>query len=176
MNSILNRSKLNIIIWIIATLIIGIMLTFLPVFTINFITLLIGWILLIGGIAWVIMYFVTKPATNMGLFFALLIASLGFGMVLRPQHIINFLSIIFGLALVTHGFLNIQESITLKDSYYSYWYIYLIMGIISAVLGIFVIWSPIVSTTVMTVISGISLIIDSFSDIALLIFTNKLLK
>lgn len=113
----LKRTKANIILVALLTMILGLVLILWPTSSTMFICLLSGWLLLLGGILSIILYF-SAPQTgpNAGLFLGLVVSALGLWTVIRPGTVVQFLSVLFGIILLIHGFLNVQDSIELKRS------------------------------------------------------------
>lgn len=74
----LKRTKANIILVALLTMILGLVLILWPTSSTMFICLLSGWLLLLGGILSIILYF-SAPQTgpNAGLFLGLVVSALG---------------------------------------------------------------------------------------------------
>ncbi len=177
MKELLKRTKVNIIISSIITILFGIILIVWPTSSTLFISSLAGWLLFLGGIISVVIYFSTRqtePKAN--LLLGLIVVSFGFWAVIRPSALVQLISVLFGVILLLHGFLNIDDSLELKNGGITNWWVFLFFSILTIILGIFIIWSPIASATVMTIISGISLLFDGITDLILVFRISHILK
>ncbi len=170
MKSLFKRTAKSIAIWALCTILLGLVMAFWPESSTKIICIVLGWVMLIGGIAWTFYHFSSANSTNSGFILGVVAIALGFWIVIHPTIVIQFISVIFGIILLVNGFLLLQDALELKQTDYPQWMLFLILGLVCSVLGIFVIWSPIISAKVMTIIVGISLIIDGISN---LIFVMK---
>lgn len=173
----LKRTKATIILVALLTMILGLVLILWPTSSTMFICLLSGWLLLLGGILSIILYF-SAPQTgpNAGLFLGLVVSALGLWTVIRPGTVVQFLSVLFGIILLIHGFLNVQDSIELKRSAYADWWVYLLFAVITITLGIFVIWAPLASASAMAIVSGASLLFDGITDLIFVFRASKVIR
>ena len=176
MTDLLQRTKKSLTIMAIITIILGFVLTFWPVASVKVICIILGWALLIGGITWIIVRFSSAPSTNASLILGVIITAFGLWMVIHPSIVVQFIAVIFGILVLVHGFMMIQDSLELKQNGYNQWAVFLLLGVTLAALGIFVIWSPIVSSKVMTIIIGISLILDGISNLVFVIKASNRIK
>ena len=177
MKELLKRTKTNMILMAILTILLGMILVIWPASSTMFICLVAGWLLLLGGILSVVVYFsYQETGPNSSLFLGLIAAALGLWIVIRPSAIVQFISVLFGIVLLLHGFMDIQDSVELKRSSYSNWWIFIIFSVVTVILGVFVIWAPITSASVMTVFSGISLLFDGITELILVYRVSKAAK
>ena len=177
MKDFLKRTFKSMFIVAVLTIVLGLILIIWPSSAAQFLSKVLGWIILIAGIVWVVLYFTSSySGTNTTLFLALILTAFGFWSVIKPGVMAELISVLMGILLITHGFLNIQDALELKQSYYDRWWIYLLFGVLTAILGFFVIWSPIQSLIAMTIITGIALIFDGVTDIIFLIKAGKVVR
>lgn len=177
MKELLKRTKANMILMAILTILLGLILIIWPASSTMFICLVAGWLLLLGGILSVVIYFSSREAgPSSALFLGLVAAALGLWIVIRPSAMMQFISVLFGIILLLHGFMDIQDSIELKRGAYNSWWIFMLFSVLTVMLGVFVIWAPITSAAVMTIFSGISLLFDGITELILVFRVSKMAK
>ena len=126
--------------------------------------ILIGAALLITGILAIIKY--TKEninGSNLNLVSGILYAVLGVIIIIYPYSIINLVTICLGVYLIINGLLKLKLSFVLKRVT-DKWIGTLVMGIITVILGILLIFNPFAGITI-TKIAGAFLVIVAIFDL-----------
>ncbi|MBQ4288357.1 MAG: DUF308 domain-containing protein [Clostridia bacterium] len=176
MKNLLKRTTRSITVWAVCTILLGLIMAFWPESSTRIICIVLGWAMLLGGIAWTFYHFSSANSTNSGFILGVVAIALGFWIVIHPTVVVQFIAVIFGIILLVNGFMLLQDSLELKQGNFAPWLMFLILGLVCSVLGIFVIWSPIVSSKVMTIIAGISLVIDGVSNILFVLRAAHLIR
>lgn len=178
MKNILKKTKLNLILASILTIILGLILVLNPVSATVFICRTVGIILLAMGIFVTGSYFL-NIGQNVGgasLIAGLIELAVGIWISLRPESFVQFLTIILGFIMLVHSFVMFQGAIEVKLFGVSKWWLVLILALLTLVLGIIIIISPFATIAVTMTIAGISLIADGIISIAMTVFIIKASK
>ncbi len=143
---------------------VGLILLLIPGTLNKLIGILIGAALLITGILAIIKY--TKEninGSNLNLVSGILYAVLGVIIIIYPYSIINLVTICLGVYLIINGLLKLKLSFVLKRVT-DKWIGTLVMGIITVILGILLIFNPFAGITI-TKIAGAFLVIVAIFDL-----------
>ncbi len=178
MKEILKKTRLNILIASALTIVLGLIFVFNPVDATVFICRAAGFILLIIGMFMTGSYFLnlSDNVGNSSLIAGLIEFALGIWITLKPEHFVQFLTVIAGFILLVHGFSLIQGAIEIKRLSYKYWWVELMIALITTALGIIIIVSPFATVAVAMVVTGVCLILDGISTLLITLKISKVLK
>ncbi|MGI6173732.1 MAG: HdeD family acid-resistance protein [Christensenellales bacterium] len=157
-------------------ILIGLALLFAPEISGTAIVWALATLLILFGIISIVTYFVDERYAVMrrGSFTTGLAATaLGLLLAIRPTILIAFLPTVWGCLLCFGGFFKLQAAIDLKRMSYKRWYIELIMGIVTVILGGVVLSDPFEAALVMTRFIGASLLIEGISDVVATVTLNR---
>lgn len=175
MKNILKKTKLNLILASILTVIIGLILVLNPVNATVFICRTVGIILLATGLFITGSYFLNM-GQNVGgssLIAGLIELALGIWISLRPDSFVQFLTVILGFIMLVHSFVMLQSAIEIKLFGIKRWWLLLITALLTLILGILIIISPFATIAVTMTIAGISLIADGIIGIITTILISR---
>ena len=170
------RSKSTVIIMALITLILGLILLIWPRAAALTICIILGWAMIAAGVVGVIMYFINRKNGQGGAIMLILGAiSLIWGILIvcKPAFWVAFLFIIFGILLIFHGCCNFGDGIEMKRTGFSKWWVAIILGVITVVLGILAIIMPFAAATAVTIYCGIALIFDAIKDLIIVARFSK---
>ena len=137
---------------------VGLVLLLIPGTLNKLIGILIGGALLITGVLSIIKYTKENIAgSNLNLVSGILYAVLGVIIIIYPYSIINLVTICLGVYLIINGMLKLKLAFTLKNIT-DKWIGTLVMGIITIVLGLLLIFNPFAGITI-TKLAGAFLVI-----------------
>jgi len=177
MKNMLNPSKGSSVLMAAITFILGLILVIFPGTATVTLCLILGIALMVLAVVAAIFYFKDRGDANKRGIVTLIIAAvaflLGLWMVISPVFWVRFLFIIFGLLMLYHGFVDISNALAMKNGGMQRWWIYLIMAVITMILGIVVIIAPFITMTFMVVLCGIALIFDAVTDIIIVLTADK---
>ena len=177
-NSIENMYKRMIIYSLLTallTIIMGIVLLLLPNATNKVVGIIVGIIFLIEGINSVYKYFHREGAKlyNLNLIFGVLYALLGVVIILYPFTVVEFVTVCLGIYMIINGASKVNYALWLKKGNEESWLITLATGILIAIVGILVIFTPFASLT-LTKLAGAFLIITGILDFMdTILFRNR---
>ena len=143
---------------------VGLVLLLIPGTLNKIIGILIGAALLIVGILAIIRY--TKEhevGSNLNLVSGILYSVLGVIIIIYPYSIINLVTICLGVYLIINGLLKLKLAFMLKNVT-NKWIGTLIMGIITIILGLLLIFNPFAGITI-TKLAGAFLVVVAIFDL-----------
>lgn len=100
-----------------------------------------------------------------GLFYGLLSFIFGVIIFIHPEILKVIMPILLGIWFILNGFFKIRLIVYLKEEDKSYYYLTLIMAIISIVCGIIMVLEPVKNVEIITISTGLILMIYAISDI-----------
>ena len=159
----------------IITVIMGIVLFFLPNVTNKVIGILVGIIFLINGLNSLYKYLKRDGAKifSLSFVFGILYAILGLIIIIYPFTVVEFVTICLGLFVVVNAASKINYGIWLKKGNEDAWLITLVSGILLLIIGILIIFNPFASLT-LTKLAGIFLILTGILDFTdTILFKNR---
>lgn len=159
--------KANYTVSAVICVIIGLVLIIWPGTSTQVVCMVLGGVLLIYGIIQIILYLFARERTlylQGMLVLGIIFSVLGAWILLKPEMIIKAVPIIMGIIIIMHGLHNAIQAIDLKKMSYGRWWIALLFGLLTIVLGGVLVYNPFsVVNTVVRVI-GAFLIYDGLSD------------
>lgn len=142
---------------------VGLVLLLIPGTLNKLIGIFIGASLLIVGIIQIIKYTKDKENNNLIMISGILYSVLGIIIIIYPYSIINLVTICLGVYLLINGLLKIKVAINLKNIT-NKWIGTLVMGIVTIILGILLIFNPFAGITI-TKLAGAFLVIVAIFDL-----------
>ena len=151
--------------------ILGIICLMSPAQTISVITYIIAFMILAAGIFLIVSYFVNRSSffgigSGWTLFYGIVSTLLGILLLFNPGFGNIMFSLCFGAWVVFTGGIKISNAVSLKRLGEP-WALVMILGIISILLGIFLISRPIITSISIGIFIGISLLIEGISYIVI---------
>lgn len=139
---------------------------------------IVGAVLTIGGVIGVINFFMDRNAIykTFLLLVGICMIVIGIWIIRSPGNLVRLIPIVFGILVLVSGITNIAETIDLSRSRYSYWWLSLILGIVTILFGVLLITRPGSVASFVTQIVGISLIFDGVSDLWIVSRVSKAAK
>lgn len=100
----------------------------------------------------------------------------GILMMLHPDNIIRALPVILGIFLLIDGTFKIQTSVDAKRFGLERWWSILFFAILTCICGIVLIVSPMKSAVGLTVLAGITLIVEGIQNLWVVLYTVRISK
>lgn len=175
--NIYNRMIIYSLITAILSIVVGLVLIFLPTVSNKIVGIIVGIIILIFGINSVYKYFHRDGAKiySLNLVFGILYSILGVVIILYPYSVIDFVTVCLGLFIIINGATKINYGIWLKRGNEDSWLITLVTGIFLVILGIMVVFNPFSALT-LTQLSGAFLMIVGILNLSDTIMFKKRAK
>lgn len=145
----------------------GVFLIVEPQFSTRIICYIFGGLIACCGVIDLVNYFVNKKQREYFRFdmikgFTLL--ALGLFVIIKPDFVAAILPTIFGLVILVDGISKILSSFEIKKGNAS-WLPIMILGFITAILGVIILMKPFAIVNISMVVIGISLVCDGISNI-----------
>ena len=172
--NVYNRMIIYSLITAILSIIVGLVLIFLPAVSNKVVGIIIGVIILAYGITAVYKYFHRDGAKiyTLNIIFGVLYSILGVVIILYPYSVMSFVTVCLGLFVIINGATKINYGIWLKRGNEDSWLVTLVTGIFLVVLGIMLVFNPFSALT-LTQISGAFLIIVGILNVSDTILFKK---
>lgn len=137
---------------------------------------LVGWFLVIGGGLTLMTYF-TVAKSRYVLIMAFIQLIPGIYIVVRPDVLVSFVSVLLGVVLLVYGLACIREGMENKNFGYSHWWLNMLVGILTTVLALFVIINPFATGSAVMMFAGASMLIHGIGNIfTVIIISNDIKK
>ena len=149
-------------------LILGVVLILWPTIVMDIICYAFGAILLLYGIFAIVGFYRSedrKGSAFLGLFLGIVAAAIGAVMVIYPPLIQGVIPVILGLYIAIDALLSVKRTLELQRMDYAHWNINLILSVVSAGLGIFVVFHPLLAEAALFRVIGIVLLYAGVSDL-----------
>lgn len=159
----------------IALIIIGLLFILFPDGSATVICYFAGGVLALWGAILLVAYFTYGIKTAGSVDFAAGVALLCVAVLLfiKPALVAEFITVIFGIALIVDGAVKIQEFVALLKAKNKSAWIMLALAVVSAVLGFILAFNPFSSHNALMIFAGASLIADGVLDLTAACFVKK---
>lgn len=175
----IKKSKIAIIAMSILFITLGIILIARPEFSVLAICRLFGAIILIPGIIKIIGFFrkaAYEDTLGFDLVYGLFFILLGIFMLIAPKAVVSAFPLMLGIVIIIDSILRLQLSINLKRLQHEKWWVHLCFALITAVLGILLVFNPFTGSVIMTRLIGIALTISGVVNLLGIIYISRALK
>lgn len=149
-------------------LVLGVVLLLWPTTIMDLICYGFGVILLLYGLFSVLGFCRSedrKGSAFLDLFLGIVALAVGAVMILCPPLIQSIIPVILGLYIAVDGLLSVKRTLELRRMDYGRWNIHLILSLVSAGLGIFIIFHPLLTEAALFQAIGVVLIYAGLSDL-----------
>ena len=172
--NVYNRMIIYSLITSILSILVGLVLVFLPTVSNKVVGIIVGIIFLIFGINAVYKYFHRDGAKiySLNIVFGVLYSILGVVIILYPYSVMEFVTVCLGLFVIINGATKINYGIWLKRGNEDSWLVTLVTGIFLVVLGIMLVFNPFSAMT-LTQLSGAFLMIVGVLNVSDTILFKK---
>ncbi|MBR3318414.1 MAG: DUF308 domain-containing protein [Atopobiaceae bacterium] len=168
MRSSLMRSKSTILLTGAVMVALGVAVLINPIRALETIISIMGWILVGYGVLTIVPIVVRhlKLGESLGdVSFGAVSLVLGLFMAIFPSNLISFVWTLIGILILATGLLDIVESGTFRQQGSPLGIPATVSGVICVLLGVLVIWAPMLSPTLGMLIAAIALIINGITEI-----------
>lgn len=168
MYQFLKGLKANYVLSAVFCILFGITLVIWPDASTRAVCIGLGVVLALSGIVNLITYFAERDGrliSQINLLVGIVLTVVGGWIVLKPEVLIMIVPIIVGIIVTIHGAHNLVQALELFRNKYSKWWVALLLGMVTAGLGILLICNPFDAVSTVVMLIGIFLIYDGISDI-----------
>ena len=166
MRSMLKIAKTGYLVLSALLLLAGVGLTFFSDTFYPILTVLLGVLFLAFGIVKLVGFCSKDPYQ---LVFGLLL-------LIRPAHTMAFFGIMFGLILLADGLTRVRIALDARPFGIRAWWLILVSALVTAILGVVLLFHPGEGTKVLTQLLGISLMVDGVMNISTILTAVRILR
>lgn len=125
-------------------------------------------LVLISGAAAIVSYVREKQKfwrLQTMLILGIILVILGISMLSGPSFFISLLPLVLGIIVLIHGLQDVSYAVNMKKLEDPYWWITMILALLSIVFAVIVIINPFAAASTVTMLIGVVLIYDGVSDL-----------
>ena len=168
------KLKWNLILMSLLYLALGIFLLMVPGTALNVVCCALGGVVLACAAVQLVRYFVVERGvfqSQLTLISGLVCLALGAFLIIRSDVVVRVLPIVFGLFVIFDSLGRIQNALELRRCEYSSWKIFLLLAVLSVVLGIVMVVDPFGTMETLVMAIGIILIIEGAINLLSALYT-----
>ena len=168
------KLKWNLILMSILYLALGIFLLMVPGMALNIVCYALGGVVLACAAVQLIRYFAVERGvfqSQLTLISGLVCLGLGAFLIIRSDIVVRILPIVFGLFVIFDSLGRIQNALELRRCKYSSWKGFLLLAVLSIVLGIVMILDPFGTMETLVMAIGVILIIEGALNLLSALYT-----
>ena len=140
---------------------------------------LLGAAMLLFGCIKLVGYFsrdLFRLAFQYDLEFGILLIILGLIVLVKSESVMNFVFIALGVAILADGLFKIQISLDSRRFGIDTWWMVLLFAVLTVFAGLLLVFRPVESARVLTVLLGISLLAEGVLNLCVVISTVKIVR
>ncbi|MCI1665605.1 MAG: DUF308 domain-containing protein [Atopobiaceae bacterium] len=166
-NRFLRRTKVSVILMGAALLALGIILFMNPAEVTMFITLALGWVLVIVGVVTLVSCCMSPLPTiqQVDFVFSMIELLLGLCILMWPGFFVSFIYVLLGILIIVTGVNDVSGAMDEKASGMDSWKLAMAVAVITLILGFLVVIAPFTMATTVMMIAGIALVFDGITEI-----------
>ena len=175
----MRTAKIGYIIMSLICCLFGIGLIVFNKISISVIGFLVGIIMMLFGVVKLIGYFskdLFRLAFQYDLAFGILLIVVGILLMLKPSSLMNFSCIVIGVCILCDGLFKIQISFDSKAFGIKLWWLILLFATATAVVGLMIIFKPEISSRMLMILLGASLLTDGILSLSTVLTSVKIIK
>lgn len=163
----------------IAFILVGLALLLWPALSLRLVCGLFGLVILIKGISSIISYVRAEVRTLFSCFgwiFGAAATALGVFLLIKPETVVSVLPILVGLFVIFDGIMRIQSALELRNAGYRNWWSFLLLALLSAGLGILMLWNPFETVEVLVMAIGVILLVEGVLNLGGAMYASWMMK
>ena len=172
------KLKWNLILMSLLYLALGIFLLMVPGTALNVVCYALGGVVLACAAVQLVRYFVVERGvfqSQLTLISGLVCLALGAFLIIRSDVVVRVLPIVFGLFVIFDSLGRIQNALELRRCGYPSWKIFLLLAVLSVVLGIVMVVDPFGTMETLVMAIGLILILEGALNLLSALYTLSLI-
>lgn len=150
----------------VVTVIAGILIAVFHSVAMDIVCIALGLASAVIGLFCIIRYIREPLALNrLNLLIGLVLGAIGIYIICHPAVLINIVAVVFGILILYHGIVDLQQTFSLKKSGYPYWTVALVFSLLILVAGIVLILLKKEVVNSLTLLLGIILAVEGFMNL-----------
>lgn len=150
-----------------------------PDVSVEIIGILMGIAMIVFGAVKIIGYFsrdLFRLAFQFDLAFGILMAILGAIVIGRPNDLISFICVVLGVSVLADGLFKIQIALDARKFGIENWWLLLLLAVAAGAFGALLVFQSAKGAEIMTVLLGVSLLIEGVLNFSTVINTVRIVK
>mgnify|MGYP004687990911 CR=1 FL=1 len=175
----IRAAKISYIVTSVAFCVLGILLIVLRNWSVSFIGVVTGIMLIAFGIVKLLGYFskdLYRLAFQFDLAFGVLLIALGVVVLRSPDRALSFLCLTLGIAIMADGLFKLQSAMDARRFGLSQWGLLLGLAICAGVIGAALTLRPTDSARVMMILLGVGMLFEGVLNLCMALFAIKIVK
>lgn len=171
MKNILRQQRRSSMVAAVVTILMGVLLIFIPNRSAQLLCALLGGALVLTGVIYIFGWLSKRRESDFPVWFLLpgvILTALGLWLFTNPASVIVLIQYIFAAILIFHGVIDLQGAVSLMRQGWERWWMDLLLAGLTLVLGILILLNPFGASGVLMMTIGISLVFDGVSDLVLI--------
>lgn len=168
MQTLLKKIKANVVVSSLLCVVLGVVLLVYPGDSMRVVGIAVGVVLILTGIVKVFDFLINRDGTmylQLNLIFGIVLVVVGAWIITQPEKVMSIIPIIIGIIITIHGISKLRQAIELCQDHYEKWWVALLLGILTAGLGILLIFRPFEALETVVQVIGAFLIYDGVSNL-----------
>ena len=169
----IRAAKISYIVTSVAFCVLGILLIVLRNWSVSFIGVVTGIMLIAFGIVKLLGYFskdLYRLAFQFDLAFGILLIVLGGIILAKPERAMSFVCLMLGVAILADGLFKLQTALDAKEFGLRSWWAILALAVLAGLIGAVLALHPTESAVVMTLLAGASMIVEGVLNLCVALF------
>lgn len=162
-----------------AFILLGLALLLWPETSLRVVCYLFGALILLKGAVSIWAYIKTEERfffSYFTLLFGVAAVALGIFLLVKPDTVVSVLPILVGLFVVLDGIVRLQSAFDLKSAGYTGWWSFLLLALLSAGLGVLMVWNPFATVQVLVMAIGVILLVEGALNLISAVYANMMLR
>ncbi len=175
----MRAAKIGYLVISAALCVLGLVLILYPAFSASALGVICGILLIVFGCVKLVGFFskdLYRLAFQYDLLFGILLMALGIALLARPVYLMNFLSVMLGLSILTDGLFKTQIAMDAKAFGIRLWWLVLAAAVLACILGGTLIFRPGEGSYALTIWLGIALLAEGVLNMSTIITTVKIIR
>lgn len=172
-------AKIGYIVMSVVFSIIGVLFIAMPDISAKVIGLSVGIAMIVFGVVRLVGYFskdLFRLAFQFDLGFGILLFALGLVVLTKPKNLMTFLGIALGVSVLVDSLFKIQIALDSKQFGIKSWWLIFVTAIITGIMGLLLITHSAMSAQLLTILLGVSFIIEGVLNLCTVINTVRIVK
>ena len=168
------KLKWNLILMSLLYLALGIFLLMVPGTALNVVCYALGGVVLACAAVQLVRYFVVERGvfqSQLTLISGLVCLALGAFLIIRSDIVVRVLPIVFGLFIIFDSLGRVQNALELRRCEYSSWKVFLLLAVLSVILGIVMVVDPFGTMETLVMAIGLILILEAALNLLSALYT-----
>ncbi len=148
--------------------VLGIVLLLWPTSSVQMICYTLGFIMVVLGITYGILYFTKDRLTGvlqMDLVIGIICLAFGAFILLNPEFLASVMPFAMGIILLLGAVVKIQSAVNMKRLAFQKWYLVLLMAFVMLILAAILLWNPFSGERAMILYTGACLVADGLTNL-----------